>query len=102
MLAAALAGDNPRPIHKRWLMPHMLAMAAGQIGHPVALFILMIADNGLVHDVLERRLFAINLNLPFLKRHLWTLRSGEIGPPFLAVHVETPQKHDLPIEMAKF
>lgn len=67
MLAAALAGNDPRPIHKRWLMSHMLAMAAGQIGHPVSLFILMIADNGLVHDVLERRLFAINLNLTFFE-----------------------------------
>jgi hypothetical protein len=30
-------------------MPHMLPMAAGQIGHPVPFFILMIADNGLIH-----------------------------------------------------
>jgi hypothetical protein len=30
-------------------MPHMLSMAAGQIGHPITLFIQMIADNGLVH-----------------------------------------------------
>ena len=49
MLAAALAGDDPWPVHEWWLMPHMLSMAAGQIGHPIALFILMITDNGLVH-----------------------------------------------------
>jgi hypothetical protein len=52
MLAAALAGDDPRPIHKRWLMPHMLSMTAGQISHPVSMFIEMISDNGLVHDIL--------------------------------------------------
>ncbi len=30
-------------------MPHMLPMPAGQVGHPVALLILMITANGLIH-----------------------------------------------------
>lgn len=53
MLAPAFAGDNPRSIHERRLMPHMLPMAAGQIGHPVAMFIQMISNNGLVHATAE-------------------------------------------------
>ena len=49
MLVAALSSDDPWAIHKRGLMPHVLPMAAGQIGHPVAVFVEMKSDNGLVH-----------------------------------------------------
>jgi hypothetical protein len=42
--------QHPGPAEKRRLMPHMLSMATGQICHPIALFILMITDNGLVHE----------------------------------------------------
>jgi hypothetical protein len=31
-------------------MPHMLPMAAGQVGHPIAVFVEMISNNGLIHD----------------------------------------------------
>jgi hypothetical protein len=34
-------------------MPHMLSMAAGQIRHPVAILILMIADDGLIHGLVS-------------------------------------------------
>ena len=50
MLVSPLAGHDPRPIHKRRLMPHMLPMAAGQIGHPITLFVEVVPDNGLIHD----------------------------------------------------
>ena len=50
MLVTALGGDGPRAIHERRLMPHMLPMTAGQIGYPVPLFVLMIPDDGLIHD----------------------------------------------------
>lgn len=63
MLAAALAGDNPRPIHERWLMPHMLSMTASQISHPVAMFIEMISDNGLLHDIPSHMVVTIELRL---------------------------------------
>jgi len=36
-------------------MPHVLAMAASQIGHPIPLLILMIADNGLFHGATPSR-----------------------------------------------
>ena len=50
MLSAAFSCDDPRAIHERRLMPYMLPMAAGQIGHPVALFVEMIPNNDLIHD----------------------------------------------------
>lgn len=67
MLAAALLGDDPWAIHKRGLMPHMLAMAARQISHPIVMFIKMIADNGLVHDVLGCIFLAVTLSLPLFE-----------------------------------
>ena len=50
MLVTALGGDGPRAIHERRLMADMLPMTAGQIGHPITLFIEMIPDNGLIHN----------------------------------------------------
>lgn len=49
MLPATLVGHNPRAAEKRRLMSDMLAVSAGQIGDPVPFFILMIADDGLIH-----------------------------------------------------
>lgn len=67
MLVSPLGGHDPRPIHKRRLMPHMLSMATGQIRHPVVLFILMIADNGLVHNVRGGICLVIGPSLPLVK-----------------------------------
>lgn len=102
MLVSPLGDHDPRPIHKRRLMPHMLPMAAGQIGHPIPMFVEMVSDNGLVHEILQRLLFATRQALAFIKPYLWALGCGDIGPPLLTVHVEAPQKHYLPIEMPKF
>ena len=33
-------------------MAHVLGVPAGQIGHPVAMLVLMKSDNGLLHDTL--------------------------------------------------
>jgi hypothetical protein len=49
MLAPAFLCQNPGTICHRWLVPHMLTMAALKIGHPVAIFVQMIADNRLLH-----------------------------------------------------
>jgi hypothetical protein len=49
MLVPALCCQNPGPIRHRWLMAHMLTMATLQISHPIAKFIHMIANNGLLH-----------------------------------------------------
>lgn len=49
MLLPPFLCQNPWPIRHRWLMAHMLAMAAFQICHPVTKFIYMIANNGLLH-----------------------------------------------------
>jgi hypothetical protein len=49
MLLAAFRSYHPWSAKERRLVPDMLPMAAGQIGHPVAKFILMIRDDRLVH-----------------------------------------------------
>jgi hypothetical protein len=57
-------------------MPHMLPMGAGEIGYPIPRFILMIADNRLVHVRVMMVLLlprSIRFFLPFLKRQLRTL-----------------------------
>jgi hypothetical protein len=41
--------QHPGPAKEWRLMPHMLSMTTGQISHPIALFILMITDNRLLH-----------------------------------------------------
>lgn len=49
MLGATFSGQDPRANRERWLVPHVLSMPAGQVCDPVALLILMVADDGLVH-----------------------------------------------------
>jgi len=45
-------GDYPRAIDEGGLMSDVLPMAAGQIGYPVTLFILVISDDRLLHLVM--------------------------------------------------
>lgn len=49
MSAAAFFGQHPGSIGERRLMADMLAMAAGQVGHPVPLLVLMKAGDRLLH-----------------------------------------------------
>lgn len=48
---AAFGGRHPGAAEKGRMVSHMLPVAAGQIGDPMAFFVLMIADDGLVHAV---------------------------------------------------
>jgi len=48
-LMPSLNRDHPWAIHPRWLMAHMLGVAAGQIRHPVADIVLMKTDNRLLY-----------------------------------------------------
>ncbi len=50
MLVTPFCCQDPRSIRHRWLMAHMLTMAALQIGHPIAILVKMIADYGLLHS----------------------------------------------------
>ena len=45
-------GEYPRAIDEGRLMSDVLPMATGQIGDPVALFILVISDDRLLHVVM--------------------------------------------------
>jgi hypothetical protein len=49
MLSPAFFCQNPGSIRHRWLVAHMLTMAALQIGYPIAMLIQMKTDNGLLH-----------------------------------------------------
>ena len=42
-------GQNPRPVGQRRLMPDMLSMAAGQVGHPIPILIDVKAYDRLLH-----------------------------------------------------
>lgn len=52
ILVASCDGKHPRAIREWRLMAHMLPMAAGQIGNPIAIVILVIADDRLLHVVM--------------------------------------------------
>jgi hypothetical protein len=49
MPAPAFFCQDPGPIRHRWLMTYVLTMAALEVGHPIAKFIQMITNNGLLH-----------------------------------------------------
>jgi hypothetical protein len=42
-------GKNPRAIREWRLMSYMLPMTARQLGNPIAIVILVISDDGLLH-----------------------------------------------------
>ena len=42
--------QNPGPIRHRRLMAYVLTMSALEIGHPIAKFVLVISNNGLLHS----------------------------------------------------
>ena len=50
MLASAFFCQDPGPIRHRRLMAHVLTVTAVQIGHPIAKFIHVISNNGLLHS----------------------------------------------------
>jgi len=49
MLSPAILCQDPGPIRHRWLVAHVLTMAALQISHPITIFILMKTNNRLLH-----------------------------------------------------
>jgi hypothetical protein len=50
MLLASSHGEHPRAIDEGGLMPYVLPMTTGQIGHPIALFVLVISNDRLLHS----------------------------------------------------
>jgi len=51
MLSAARFGQHPRPVGHRRLVTHVLPVAAGQIRHPIAMFVLVVSRDRLVHPL---------------------------------------------------
>ena len=52
MLLTPSDGKHPRAIREWRLMPYVLPMTTGQIGNPIAMVILVISDDGLLHVVM--------------------------------------------------
>src|SRR6185437_1321380 len=52
VLVASSDGEHPRAIREWRLMPHVLSMTTGQIGNPIAIVILMISHDRLLHVVM--------------------------------------------------
>ena len=50
MLFSTFFRQNPGPIRHRRLMAYVLTMSALEIGHPIAKFIQVISNNGLLHS----------------------------------------------------
>ena len=50
MLLAPCDGEYPRAIDEGRLMPYVLSMATGQISHPIAVFVLVIPNDRLLHS----------------------------------------------------
>jgi hypothetical protein len=42
-------GENPWAIREWRLMPYMLSMTTRQLGNPIAIVVLVISDDGLLH-----------------------------------------------------
>ena len=105
MLRAPFFGRHPGAAEKRRMVSHMLPVTAGQIGNPMAFFILVIADDGLVHVVACMLVPLMDSTkageLSFLKRQFRTLRGRVIDPSTLVVLVETAHKHHIAIQMTK-
>lgn len=49
MLFPTFFCQDPGAIRHRRLVPHMLTMATLEVGHPIAEFVQMKSDNGLLH-----------------------------------------------------
>jgi hypothetical protein len=49
MLLTSSNGEYPRAIDEGGLMPYVLPMTTGQIGHPIAVFVLVISNDRLLH-----------------------------------------------------
>jgi hypothetical protein len=49
MLLTPCDGEYPRAIDEGGLMPYVLPMTAGQISHPIAVFVLVIPNDRLLH-----------------------------------------------------
>lgn len=122
ILIASGDGDYPRAIREGGLMPNMLSVPTGQIGDPITLVILVIADDRLLHIVTTPAWqkwcsncsttdqFTVDVSSaillsptsPFLERQFQSLRGRNIRPAIVFILVEASDKSALSIERAKF
>ena len=51
MLLTSMSGKDPWAVEERWVMTNMLSVTTGQISDPVAILILVIINDRLLHVV---------------------------------------------------
>jgi hypothetical protein len=119
MPLATVGSESPWTVKEWWLMTNMLPVTTGQVGNPVALFVLMVANDRLLHvaPVVRSQIMSIggtatgenterdfsiqNLSLPFFKRQFRSLQRGQVLPALVLVLIKAPNKDHVSIEMAK-
>lgn len=100
MLGSTRIGQHPRATCHRRLMPHMLPMSARQVGDPVALLILMVSDDLLLHHCPSRQNATVTRQAPqfavrsslFIEQAFGSRTDWEKRPRTSAVDIERPLK----------
>ncbi len=103
MVGAPGQGQDPRAIDKRRLMPYVLPMTTCQISHPVAIFILVISDDRLLHFTALPSLhfFRLAPRLALLKRQFTSMSSRKILPVLLLILIEASDEYHMSVKVAK-
>ena len=70
MLLPSGDGEHPRAIREWRLMPYVLSMTTGQVGNPIAIVILVISNDGLLHVVM----------IPVLQEGCWSHKTTIRSP----------------------
>lgn len=122
ILIASGDGEYPRAIREGGLMPNVLSVPTGQIGDPIALVILVIADDRLLHIVMTpawqkwrsncsttdqvtvdvSSAILLNRTSSFLERPFQLLRGRNRRPAIVFILVEASDQNDPSIKMAQF
>lgn len=84
--APAFRGDHPRPVDPRRPVPHVLRMAALEIGNPIVSFVLMKADDASFHDLDVSRIVWNGATLAYVNRSFLFLVLVEAPPRGEALH----------------
>lgn len=114
--------EHPRAIDEWRLMSYVLSMTTGQLSNPIAIVILVISDDGLLHVVMilvlqegvgiatprsDHRYGFLSDSLgfapmsTFLERQLRPLSGRKILPSLFLILIETSYKYHVAIKMAK-
>ena len=72
--ATPLSSEHPRPLEPRRVVPHMLGVAAREIGDPITALVLVEADDGPQRHVLPGRYSTDVKKVPSGRTYPWAMR----------------------------